>query len=93
MTPQLTCPSLIPRINDKAGIFSEVPIQDLGSAGCQPAFVGSLPTKFSSGKLPALPGKRRVRFEISTEILTRSIWSCACRGETRSGDFEIAVFN
>jgi hypothetical protein len=37
-----------------------------GSAGCQPAFVGSLPTKIvfgrlpnTAGKLPALPSKNR----------------------------------
>ena len=29
----------------------------LGSAGCQPAFVGSLPTKISSARLPELAGK------------------------------------
>jgi hypothetical protein len=37
-----------------------------GSAGCQPAFAGSLPTKIvfgrlpnTAGKLPALPSKNR----------------------------------
>jgi len=30
----------------------------LGSSGYQPAFVGSLPTKISSGKLPELAGKQ-----------------------------------
>jgi hypothetical protein len=29
----------------------------LGSAGCQPAFVGSLPTKIMFGKLPNIAGK------------------------------------
>jgi hypothetical protein len=39
-----------------------------GSAACQPAIVGSLPTKFvfgslpnTAGKLPALPGNSRLR--------------------------------
>ena len=46
-----------------------------GSAGCQPAFVGSLPAKLvpgrlpsAAGKLPALPGHNRTRAMIATVI-------------------------
>src|SRR5947207_7531640 len=44
-------------INSKIGLGRTFRAKTLGSAGCQPALVGSLPTRFVFGRLPALPGR------------------------------------
>src|SRR5205814_860145 len=54
-------------INSKIGLGRTFRAKTLGSAGCQPALVGSLPTRFvfgrpnTAGKLPALPGRDQPR--------------------------------
>src|SRR5438132_7138285 len=51
-------------INSEMGLGRTFRAKTLGSAGCQPALVGSSPTRFvfgrlpnTAGKLPALPGR------------------------------------